>query len=128
MERAFVRIDLADGQWWEVWSVLTRGMRKAMNQGSLAALPPGLKMCSGDVVGNMRENMLAYPSKLNLNAVDDAMLLAGSKGFSWGPIVSLQAIDEIPDADVQRVLAEMYRLYGLQTVTQEDGAGFFARP
>lgn len=58
-----------------------------------------------------RKLAMAHPERLNLASLDDAYLLHGTKAYSFGDVISLEIIDNLPESVVQPVLARMQVLY-----------------
>ena len=117
------RLTLPNGGWWEIRTVITRGMRKQINQASLKALGSNAGgLMQGDGV---KEQILAHPETLDINAVDDAMLLIGSVAYSYGPMIDLATIDALPETVTQLVLTRLQELYA--GMSKEQSAGFFGR-
>ena len=126
-DRKYQRIALADGAWWEVYTEVTRGMRKRVNRASMAGLPSGMAPESEDPLA-IRKALLARLSDFDLNAVDDAMLLQASKAFSYGPEVTVEAIDAISDVETEKVLVVVRALFEKGSLTKEERDRFFALP
>lgn len=115
------RLTLPDGGWWEIKTVITRGMRKQINQASLKALGNN----AGAFMDGAKERILEHPEALDLNAIDDAMLLVGSVAYSYGPTIDIATIDNLPEAVTQPVLDRLHQLYA--GMSKEQAAGFFER-
>lgn len=121
------RIDLPDGQWWEIRSVVTRAMRKAFRKAGLQAFLRGANG-SGPEIDMQNEDalqklMMQHPERWDLEAVDDAYLLYGSLSSSLLKDVSLEAIDQLPDKYVEPVLARMRELYAQPSEEQLKNSG-----
>jgi hypothetical protein len=105
------RIDLGDGDWWDYLPVITRGMRKKLRAASLLAFNLG-----GDAVDltdedSAAEYLRANISKMDPDAVEDALLMVGTYAFSVGSVklkkstnLTIEMIDALPDDKVARAL------------------------
>lgn len=118
------RIDLPDGAWWDIRTVYTRGIRRAITQASLRAAP-GIVLNGDSSEEAIREKMLANPQNIDPTIIEDAYLLAGSVAYSYGPTVELATIDGLPDSVVQRVLGRLVDLYSRQQMPQDKEERFF---
>ena len=118
MERTTERLNFDDGSWWEIYTVVTRGMRKIFNQAAMASVASGLKAANGAVdltdADSMKRAVLGQADQIDLNTVDDAYLLYGTKAYSYGA-VELSIIDTLPDIVVAKVLDRMRELYAAPT-------------
>ena len=107
------RIDLGDGQWWEIYTVCTRGMRKVFRKAGLRGFASGLRdgvdIDLADPAA-MRKLIMAHPEAWDMDAIDDAFLLSGTHAYSFGEI-NLETIDDLDNNIVARVLARMQELY-----------------
>lgn len=121
------RLDLGDGQWWEIRTRLTRAMEKAITRASLAAVP---KLPQNGAVSEeeVRTRLLENIGAVDIGQVEDAYLLHGTVAYSFGPTVSMEIIDALDASIVRRVLTRMFELYSPQRVTEEQREDFFARP
>ena len=121
MDRAFERIELGGELWWEVYTEITRGMRKAFNHATITAMGRGLAI-HGDIdftdIVQVKKAALSSPETFNLDAIDDAYLLHGTKAYSYGDQVTIEMIDNLSDEIVQRVLPRMRTLYA--AITEEE--------
>ena len=118
------RLTLPDGGFWDIKTVITRGMRKQINQASLKALGSN---ASGLMDGNgVKERILEHPETIDVNAVDDAMLLVGSVAYSYGPTIDIATIDNLPEAVTQPVLDRLHELYA--GMSKQENASFFGKP
>lgn len=110
------RIDLGDGQWWDIRTIVTRRMRKAFRAAGLRGFAKGLTGNGHSAVDlsnpeEVQKAVLASPDKWDLDAVDDAYLLEGSAAYSFGDKVNMEAIDALPADVIDKVLARMRELY-----------------
>ena len=121
------RIDLGDGQWWEVRTRLTRAMEKAVTKASLSAMP-AIKLEGTPDSEQIRNQLLSQMGVVDTGAVEDAYLLAGTIAYSFDPIVTLEIIDGLDAALVRQVLERMFQLYSPQRVTEVQRDGFFVTP
>ena len=112
------RIDLGNGQWWDIYTVCSRGMRKAFRKAGLnvlgASLSDGLEIDLTDP-DSVRRAAMAHPDALNLDAIDDAYLVHGTHAWSFEVPFGLEAIDRLEDGLVGQVLGRMQELYAEQT-------------
>lgn len=108
------RIDLSDGEWWLIKTVVTRGMRKAFRSAGLKSF------FTGDVDGDaidlgdrqmLRKRILAHPESWDLDAIDDAFLINGTVSWSFQKPITLETINDLPDKYVKPVLERMTALY-----------------
>ena len=109
------RIELENDQWWEVYTVVTRGMRKAFRTAGLQTVAGAFK--DNGKAFNMQDAdalqavVLAHPDQLDLDAVDDAFLIHGTKACSFGKQVTRAMLDALPEGVVQPVLHRLQELY-----------------
>ena len=104
------RVELPDGNFWEIRTVITRGMRKAFRRAGLQILAhaDGVDLSDPEA---FKKVVMANPGALDLDTIDDAYLLHGTASWSYPEPVSLEAIDKLPEKDVTVVLARMRELY-----------------
>ena len=122
------KIDLPDGQWWEIKTTITRGMRKEFRKASLSGLSSGMNGQKIDLSNpeELKAYVMSHPDKWNLDAIDDCYLLHGTVAFSFGDKITREAIDQIEDKITSKVLARMKELY--QEMPEEVRKDFFAQP
>ena len=110
------RVELPDGAWWEIYSAVTRGMRKAFRRAGLQVLSKadGVDFSNPEA---FRKALLVHPDALDLDTVDDAYLIAGTRAWSFPDPVTLEAINELPEKVVSTVLDRMRELYAEATET-----------
>ena len=103
------RMNWPDGAWWEIRTIVTRGMRKLFRRAGLKAVASaGINIEDpGDVEAHLR----SHPEAFDLDAVDDAYLLHGTAAYSYGDKPDLAVIDGLPDRRVAEVLARLRTLY-----------------
>ena len=120
MERAFERIELPEGNWWEFWTAVTRGMRKQFRLATMAAVAGKLKLNGTDISNRdaLTAEVMAQASNFDLNMVDDGYLVHGTKAWSWERPVDIAFIDSLPDEWVGKVLDRMRVVYA--EPTEED--------
>lgn len=126
MDRPYEQIELPEGQWWQIYTEVTRRMRKAFNRAALKGLGGGLKS-NGQIMdfsdqNAMQQLLMAHLDQVDTDSVDDAYLLVGTRAYSFGEEVTLEAIDGLPDRYIQPVLARMRELYGQD---MEENQRFF---
>ena len=109
------RVELPDA-WWEIRTVITRGMRKAFRRAGFPILARADGMDLSDPEAFKRV-VMANPGAFDLDAIDDAYLLYGTVAWSYPEPVSLEALDKLPEKDVAVVLDRMRELYA--EVTEE---------
>ena len=104
------RVELPDGNFWEIRTIITRGMRKAFRRAGLQALSnvPGVDFADPEV---FKKAFQTRPDLVDLDLVDDAFLLYGTVSWNYPESISLEAIDKLPEKDVALVLARMNELY-----------------
>lgn len=118
MSQDVERVELPDGQWWDLRRVVTRGMRKAFDVALRQALGP-LQAEAAKLEGVERMGYLrAHSAEINLSGLEDAYLLHGTESLSVmdpeGATVERldqAALDALPDEMVQAVLARARLLY-----------------
>lgn len=119
VERPTERIELQGGYWFEVWSEVTRGMRKAFRKAALSIVSGGLDVNGTSIdLSNpdaFRLAAMAHPERLDLNRVDDAYLLYGIKAWSGGDTITLEELDDLPDSVVSKVVVRLTELYSEPT-------------
>lgn len=118
------RITLPDGGWWDIRTVVTRGMRKAFRKAQLLAfigsdrdgLGTSLDLSDpGQIQQMLQERAMAHPERWDLAAQDDAYLLYGTLAWSYGEQVNQETIDSKPDSVTELVLARIRELYAEPT-------------
>ena len=115
MERPFERIELGEGDWVEIYTLVTRGMRKLFRNAATASAVGKLHI-NGDMdlsdQNAVRNLLLANVASFDLNAIDDSYLLHGIKAWSWPDPITLDVIDGLPSATVAPILERLQFLYG----------------
>lgn len=114
MDRPIERILFDSGDWWEIYTEVTRGMRRKFREAAMKALTGKLDLNGHTNLSDpdqIKAAILSQPQLVNLNAVDDGYLLHGTKAWSFPQPFSLEAVDELPDAIVEKVLERMRLLY-----------------
>ena len=107
------RIEVPGG-WWDVKTLVTRGMRKRFRSAGMKGFARGIDgrgdvdFSDGDA---LKKAIMANPEKWDLDAVDDAYMIEGTVTYSFGDTVSLETIDSLPDSAVTPVLKRMRELY-----------------
>lgn len=122
------RLELGDGNWFELRSVLTRGMRKQIDLASHKAIDRDKAISAGVNVENpqeLKEWVLRQPEYLASSLVDDALLAVGIVSFSY-PGKESESLDDIPDALGRKVLERLRKLYFPSSA--EEMADFFGQP
>ena len=110
------RIEFGDDNWWEVRTVVTRGMRKAFNRAQTLGVLGNIKL-NGDSdidltdASARRALLLAHLSELDLDALDDAYLLQGTVATSLVSTITPAMLDTIPDQYTNAVLERLRVLY-----------------
>ena len=123
------KIELSDGAWWTIKTMVTRGMRKAFRKAGLAGFIGGIeKGVDIDFTNqdSLRKAVLAHPEAWDLDAIDDAYLLTGSVSYSFGDKIDLAIIDGLDDKYVEPVLNRMRELYA--EMAEERRQGFSGKP
>ena len=109
------RIELPNGQWAEIKTVVSRRMRKAFRKAGIASVMGGGSNGAGPLdlsdAEGIRAYIMAHPEKWDLNTVDDAFLLHGVIAWSWPEPITAEALDALPDAWVESVLIRLRALY-----------------
>ena len=130
MNNDVMRITLPDGAWWDIRTMVTRGMAKEFRRASLRLLGTAeVELDLADPEATAKA-LGRHPQLLNLDALEDAWLLGGTVAYSYGE-VTLEIIDELPDGHVETVLVEMRRLYSGPTEEEQgnlDGRRSRRRP
>ncbi len=101
------RITFNDGAWWEFHDYLTHK----------AALAVKILMRDALTVGDKVELDM---TRLNAQAMDDAMIVASTTNWSYGP-VSVEVLGLMPEAQYVQVLGRMNRLYGELPLVESAG-------
>ena len=114
------RIELPEGAWVEVKTVVTRRMRKAFRKAGIASvLSGGASNGAGPIdledPEAIKAYIMAHPERWNLDAVDDSFLLHGIQAWSWPGPVTAEALDALPAASVDAILARLRVLYAEAT-------------
>ena len=77
------RIELPDGAWVEIKTVVSRRMRKAFRKAGIASVMGGGSNGAGPIdlsdTEAIKSSIMAHPEKWDLAAVDDAFLLHGAE-------------------------------------------------
>ena len=127
------RIDLGDGQWWDVRPILTRGMEKAITKATLASVP-AIKADDALDAEAIKAQLYSHLAMVNVGAVEDVYLAMGTVAFSLyesnlqpGERIDLALIDTLDATLVRKVLTRMYELYNPQRVTEDQRDGFFVK-
>ena len=114
MDRPFERIELGEGDWVEIYTLVTRGMRKLFRNAATAAAIGKIHI-NGDTdlsdQNAVKRELLANVASFDLNAEDDAYLLHGIKAWSWSDPIRLDVIDLMPSATVAQILERLQALY-----------------
>ena len=115
------RIELPDGAWVEVRTVVSRRMRKAFRKAGIASvLSGGASNGAGPIdladPEAIKAHIMAHPEKWDLDAVDDAYLVQGITTWSWDrPAVDIDTLDSLPADALERVLVRLRILYAEAT-------------
>ena len=109
------RIELPDGAWVEIRTVVSRRMRKAFRKAGIASVMGGGSNGAGPIdltdAEGIKSAIMAHPEKWDLAAVDDAFLLHGIAAWSWPEPITPESLDDLPAASLEPVLARMQALY-----------------
>jgi hypothetical protein len=109
------RMELPDGQWWEIIIEPTRGMRKLFRTAGLAVGGDALKLADAEDVLNdddaRQQFLLKHATELKLDSLDDAFLVHGTSKWSFDMAVTVENIDALPDKFTAPVLARMNECY-----------------
>ena len=130
------RLDLGDGQWWEMRPTLTRGMEKAITKATIASIP-AIKDDETLDANAIKARLYSHLAMVNVGEIEDVYLVMGTVAFSVGPPalrielapggrVDLALIDTLDASLVRVVLNRMYALYTAQRITEDQRDGFFA--
>jgi len=109
------RIDFDDGNWWEIKTVVTRGMRKRIE----ASLVGKVDLSSNGIAVDIRDAeavstaVMANPSNaiVAVSNQEDTYLLEGTAAWSWDMKINVKNFDELPDRYVSVVLERLKELY-----------------
>lgn len=107
------KLEFEDGQWWTIKAVITRGMRKRLNQTTVKMMQVTNK--NGD--GYQFEPSLA---SFDPEALNDIMLRDSTVGWSFDLPVTNENIDDMPEQYTAAVLERLQRLYNGRTETEKD--------
>ena len=121
MDRPFEHIDLGEGTWVDIYTVVTRGMRKKFRNAATTGAVGRLHINGDTDLSNenaVKALLLANLAAFDLEAVDDSYLLHGIKAWSWPDQVTLEIIDAMPAAVIAKILERMQVLYS--EVPQEE--------
>ena len=121
------RIDLGNGQWWEIRTRLTRGMEKAVNRVTMASMP-AIRIDGTPDPEQIKAQLIAQMGQIDTGAIEDIYLLRGTVRYSFGETVDLDVIDTLDAAIVRRVYNRMMELYSPQRLSEVQRDGFFATP
>ena len=114
------RIELGDGAWWEIRTVLTVGMAKASEEVSLKYLKPK----NLDAVAQGNGDKLEYEMNLqevNLFEVTRVLVFAATVAWSYGPVTQQVFENEVPQADYQKVAGRCNELFSSLPLTEAIG-------
>lgn len=102
------KIEFDDGQWWTIRTVITRGMRKRLNQASVKMM----KVRNNNGAGFQFEPSTEGfdPEMLN-----DIMLLDATIGWSFPEEVSIDSLDSLPEEYTTAVLERLNQMYNGRT-------------
>jgi hypothetical protein len=126
---AVERIHLPDGGWWDIRTYLTRGMEKAVTRASLAAIPAILPNGKKDMTAQgITDQLLSNMNVVDTGRIEDAYLLHGTVGYSYGLTIDLNIIDALDSGIVRQVLNRMFELYNAQKLSEEERKDFFEKP
>jgi hypothetical protein len=105
-------INFPDGNWWQVHTLVTRGMRKAISKAAMESftLPSDSGVDPMDVEG-AQQWLMKNPSYLDINKKDDALLVVGTIDWSWEEPVSIDFIDSLPESYTSQVLVVLDKLF-----------------
>ncbi len=111
------RIDLGNGDWWEIRGFLTRGMRKAVDAVAFKVIDiKGLRNGNSAEMDSreaLMEKAFEHPEMaIGFKAAqEDAYLIHGSIAWSFPEELGVSAFDLRRDSHVDTVLARMNELY-----------------
>ena len=122
------KIMFPDGNWWQIKTRVTRGMRKQFRQAPLKSMSGALRQNAMDTSNpdSVREALLRSPDSWDINAIDDAYLLHGTSAWSWSEPITQASIDAKDDMYSSLVLDKMRALYAEPTEKERDA--FFGKP
>lgn len=108
-----VRIELGNGQWWDIKPRLTRGARKAVNR-VVRSWITIRDTTAESLTADPETAVQIDPAKVDIDSRDDMLLKLGTVGWSFPQAFSLEAVDDFPDEYVEKVLTEMRSRYLVQ--------------
>ena len=123
------RIKFDDGSWWDIKTVVTRGMRKRFRRAGVTAIDfhsnGSIDLDNPDAI---EEYVKTHPEAVDLDAMEDAYLVEGSVAWSFfnSSVPTLDQIDELDDKHVAETLARMRELYS--ETTEEEVANLDEKP
>jgi hypothetical protein len=110
------RIDLGDGDWWDIRAVVTRGMRKKFRSAVISSIQTkngAIDLSDSDAI---TEYIRTHMGDVDLDSLEDAYLLHGTVSFhidgKTREKVDIEVIDAVDDTKVEPVLSRMHDLYG----------------
>ena len=114
-----VRVDLGEGEWWDIQPLLTRRIKKAMRQTQMKIFR-SIMPADAEITQDREEQMALLRNAMKSSEIvvdpvlenEDTMLVHATIAWSFPEPVSLEAIDDRDDRHVQLVLARMEELYG----------------
>jgi len=114
------RIYFSDDDWWDIYLYPTRRMRKAFRRAAVSSIRlNGAADIDFSDPDEVRKFAMANISDVDLDSTDDAILLHGTAGWSFGSEISTENIDSMPDHYTQVVLDRLSDLYRERTEEEE---------
>lgn len=105
-------IEFPDGNWWQVHSIVTRGMRKAVGRAAMDSytVPESAGIDPTDI-SEIQGWLMNHPQYLDINKKDDTLLIVGSVDWSWDEPITIENIDSKPDSITGEVLIVLEKLF-----------------
>lgn len=128
-----IRVELRNGQWWDIKPILTHIERRAIDKANQTAslittkAMQDLGIDTAKLAADAEEKVetIAKPKKKSyMPEAEDLILLKGSAAWSFEGPINAQAIALMDGRDTKRVLAAMKKLYELEET--DDEANFTA--
>ena len=106
------KIEFEDGQWWTIKAVVTRGMRKRLNQTTVKMM----KVTNDNGDGYQFEPSV---ESFDPEALNDIMLRDSTVGWSFDLPVTNDNIDDMPEQYTTSVLERLNDLYNGRTEIEQ---------
>ena len=107
------RIELPDGQWWEIRTEVTYGMQRVFSQAQLTSVGLMAKDSGVDIddAEGLKAAIMQNPHLMDIGSIEDAWLDAGSIKWSFKGKPTAAAALSMPNKYVKPVIDRMRILY-----------------